>query len=61
MLKRGAEVKGQILCDLPVWYGLIEDNDPHNPRQHKINTNRPAHSPFRLSVLASTWFTHQTR
>lgn len=33
-----------------VWYGLIEDNDPRNLLQHKINTDRPAHSPFRLRV-----------
>lgn len=43
------EVKGPIPCDLLVWCGLIEDNDPHSPLQHEINTNRPAHSPFGLS------------
>lgn len=48
-LRRSAKVKGQILCDLPLWYGLIEDNDPRNPLQHKINSNRPTHSPLRLS------------
>ena len=49
-MQGSAEVKGLILCDLLVWSGLIEDNDPRNPLQHEINTNRPAHSPFRLGV-----------
>lgn len=62
-LRTGAEVKDQILHHLLVWYYLIEDNDPHNPLQHKINSSRAAHSPVRLWAEppsgSGSW--HQTR
>lgn len=48
-LKRNTKVKGPDLCDLSWWSVLIGDNDPCNPIQCEINTNRHPYSHVRLS------------